>query len=276
MTIFNTIPGNLVAPLVTFEVNSGGQFENSSRLILIGHKSDTGVIPDNVPTPCSSTIEARRLAGAGSMLDDMVRSVRAVAPTQEIWIVAAPATGTAEVRTLTVDAVSATGGQGIIEIAGEAVSVIVSPGDTPNAVAAALGAAINSYYNPLNEASLPFKAAVATKVVTLTARHTGAVMSDLDIFIPDQAGGNAFTGRITVATTVPGAGTPDLSAALAAFGDDPFDWIASPFSDAGNIARYKQLLSDLSGRWVWNNQIYGRVFYPFTATIADLTTHTLA
>ena len=79
---FNTIPGNLIAPLITFEVSSGGQFENRSRLLLIGHKNSGAIIADNVPTICPSIAEARRLAGAGSMLDDMVRLARANAPAQ--------------------------------------------------------------------------------------------------------------------------------------------------------------------------------------------------
>jgi phage tail sheath gpL-like len=276
MTVFNTIPGNLVAPLVTFEVNSGGQFENSSRQLLIGHAGQGAAILPNVPTPCPSTIEGRRLAGAGSMLDDMIRAARMNAPAQELWIVAVPATGTKEVRTLTIDTVAAAGGQGVIEIAGEPVAIVVAPGDSAASVASAISTAINGYYNPLNEASLPYVATVATNVVTLTARHAGAASSDIDIHIPTISGSNAFTGRITAATTTPGAGNPDISAALASLGDDPFDWIVSPFSDDANVARYKDFLSDVSGRWAWNVQLYGHIFYPFTATIGDLTTHSMA
>lgn len=275
MTVFNTIPGNLVAPIFTFEVNSGGQFENSSRMLLVGHKTTAGLMTDNVPVICPSTMEGRRLAGAGSMLDDMVRAVRRNAPAQELWIVSVPATGTAEVRTLTVDSVPAAGGVGVIEIAGEPIQITIGAGDTVDDVAAALHAAISGYYNPLTEASLPYTSAVTDDVVTLTARHAGALLSDIDIFIPVLDGSNAFTGRITEAVGTPGSGNPDLSAALAALGDDPFDWIVSPFSDATNIGRYKSLLSDVSGRWAWNVQLYGHVFYPLTDTISNLTTHGL-
>lgn len=276
MTIFNTIPGNLVAPIITFEVNSGGQFENSSRLLLIGHKISAGAMVDNVPVICPSTVEARRLAGAGSMLDDMVRAVRANAPVQELWIMSVPPTGTAEIRTLTVNTVPAGGGVGVVEIAGEPITITIAAGDTAATVAAAINAAIGAYYNQFKEASLPFTSTVASAVVTLTARHAGLIMSDIDITIPVVQGGNALTGRVTLATTTPGAGSPDLSAGLAALGDDAFDWIASPFSDSTNIGRYKALLSDISGRWAWNQQIYGHVFYPFTDTIGNLTSHGLS
>lgn len=279
MTVFNTIPGNLVAPIVTFEVNSGGQFENTARLLLIGHMTAEGAADVNVPVACPSTMEGRRLAGRGSMLDDMMRSARAVAPAQEIWLLPVPAPATLNVRTLKVDAVPAAGGQGVVEIGGEPVYVEIGAGDTATAVAAALVAAINGYYNPFNEASLPFTAAVDgvdDTMAVLTARHGGVAYNDVDIHVPVLSGGNAFTGNLTAAVTTPGAGDPDLSAGLAALGDDPFDWIVSPFSDDTNVGRYKALLSDLAGRWAWNRQIYGHVFYPFTATIGDMTTHGLA
>lgn len=276
MTLFNTIPATIVAPIVTFEVNSGGQFENSSRILLVGHKTSAGEMDVNVPVVCPSTLEGRRLAGAGSMLDDMVRAVRRNAPAQELWIIATPPVGTAEVRTLTVDDVPAAGGQGVLEIAGEAISITIGAGDTEGTVAAAIAAAINAYYNPFTEASLPFTATAALAVVTLTARHLGVHSTGIDIHVPVLTGANAFAGNLTFETTVPGAGDPDLSAALAALGDDPFDWIVSPFSDATNVGRYKTLLSDVSGRWAWSTQLYGHVFYPFTATIGDMTTHGLA
>ena len=280
MTLFNFIPGNLVAPIVAFEVNSGGQFENDSRLLLIGHKLTGGAAVSNVPVPCPSTLEGRRLFGLGSMLDDMVRLARQNAPAQEIWCLPVPATGTAEIRTIQVATVPAAGGQAVVEIAGEPVSIVIAPGDGVNAVAAALNAAINAYYNPQNEASLPYTSTVSTDTVTLTARHAGALMSDIDINVPQLAGGNAFlngaASRLTVATTTPGAGSPDLSTGLAALGDDPFDWIVSPFSDSTNIGRYNSLLSDVSGRWAWMSQLYGHVFYPLTDTISNLTTHGLA
>lgn len=272
MVSFNTIPGNLVAPIVTFEVNSGGQFESVSRLLLIGHKTSAGAANLDTPVICPTTTEARRLAGAGSMLDDMVRAVRRNAPAQELWILPVTDSGTAEVRTITVDDVPANGGQGVIEIAGEPVSLTIGAGDDANAVASALAAAINAYYNPLTEASLPFTATVASAVVTLTARHKGAFATDIDINVPVLTGANAFTGNLTIATGTAGAGTPDLSAGLAALGDDPFDWIVSAFADATNVGRYEALLSDVDGRWAWNRQIYGHVFYPVTGTVSEVTT----
>lgn len=274
--MFDQIPGNLVAPIVTFEVSSGGAFENDSRLLLIGFKNTGADLADNTPTPCPTTSEARRLAGAGSMLDDMVRLARRNAPAQEIWIVSPAPVGTANVRTITVAAPPAAGGVGTLAIAGEPVQVTIAAGASAATVASALADAINAYYNPLNEASLPLTAAVADDVVTVTARHAGAHGAGVDLDIPSNGGANAFTGILTVATTTAGAGAPDLAGALAALGDEPFDWIVSAFDDDTNLTRLKTLLEDTDGRWAWSRQIYGHAFTARADSVANLTTHGLA
>jgi phage tail sheath gpL-like len=275
MALFNTIPGNLVAPLITFEVNSGGQFENRSRLLLIGHKNSGGLLAENVPAPCPTVAEARRLAGAGSMLDDMVRLARLNAPAQEIWIMAVPASGTASVRTLTVNP-APDAGQGAFVIAGQVLQITVETGDTVTDVATAIAAAINTYFDQSTKASLPYTATSTAGVVSLTARHAGVLMEDIVISVPTLDGGNVFSGKVAVGSTTAGSGSPDLSTGIAALGDAEFDWIVSPFSDATNIGRYSALLSDVSGRWAWNRQIYGHVFYPLADSIANLTSHGLA
>lgn len=269
---FNTIPGNIRAPIISFEVNSAGQFENVSRMLLIGHKNSGASATDNIPFRCNTPQEAIALTGKGSMLAEMLIAARLNAQAQDIWLLPVPATGTAEVRTLTVGSVPANGGTGVIAIAGHEIDLTIGAGDTANAVATALAAAINAYQDALTKSALPFTATVATNVVTLTARHAGAFAGEIDVYIPPLAAGNVFTSLLTAATTTPGTGSPDLSAGLAALGDDPFDWIVSPFADATNMGRYQTLLSDTSGRWAWNRQSYGHVFVPKTDSTGNLTT----
>ena len=273
MIQFDTIPGaGLVAPLFAFEVTSGGSYQSESRLLLIGHKNSGAALADNVPTPIGSHREAVALAGAGSMLAEMARVAFLNAPVQETWIVAAPAMGTAGVWTVKVNSVPASGGVGTIEIGGEAIAVTIVSGDGVNTVAAALAAAINGYFNRLTGASLPVTATAATDTVTLTARHGGAIFADLDLFVPVLTSTNAFAGAVTIANPTPPVGDPNLANTLAALGDDPFDWIVSPFSDAANLARYNTLLNDVSGRWAYSRQAYGHIAVPVTGTTSALTT----
>jgi phage tail sheath gpL-like len=271
-----TIPANIVAPIFAFDVRSAGQFENETRLLLIGHASSAGSLAAGAIAACNSDIDARTLCGAGSMLETMFLIARQNAPAQEIWVANAADSGTAEIRTITVSAVPAAGGQGAIDIAGEPVVIEAAAGASVNAAAAALAAAINSYFNPLTRRSLPFTATVSSAVVTITARHKGTFATGLDIFVPDIDGGNIFTGNLAFSTTTPGAGAPSIAAVLAALGDEPFDLIACPFNDSTNRGYLKDFLSEVSGRWAFNQQIYGHAFLPETDTGSNLTTYALA
>lgn len=273
---FNSIPGNIVAPIIAFEVNSGGQFESQSQLVLIGHANAGAALALDTLTPVQTLQEAIALTGKGSMLAEMFRVARANAPAQEIWIGAVADTGTAEVRTVTVDSVPAAGGVGTIQIAGEVLQVEISAGDAVADVATALAAAVNGYQDRLTLAGLPFTATAALGVVTLTARHKGAIFGTVDISVPTTIAGNAFAGTVTIAVGTLGAGTPDLSGILAEYGDDAFDWTVSPFADEANVDRYETLMNDVSGRWAWSRQSYGHVFTVMTDTTSALTTFGLS
>lgn len=271
----SNIPANLTAPIFTFDVTSGGAFENENRVIILAHGLDAGSLDAGNLAICNSSMDARILAGAGSMLESMFQVARLNAPTQEIWIARVADTGTAEQRTITIGAVPASGGQGILQIAGESVSVQINAGDTANAVAAALAAAINGYYNRLNKMSLPFTATVATNVVTITARHKGAYATGLDLFVPVLDTVNAFDGLLTIATSVPGAGVPSVANVLAAMNDDPFEMIVSAFGDTANLTLLDAFLNTTSGRWSYAKQLYGHAFYPATDTSSNLVTKAL-
>lgn len=274
-----TIPANIVAPIFAFDVQSAGQFENESRLLLLGFVTEDAVagrlLPGEVKA-CPSEIEARTLLGAGSMLESMYLIAKRNAPAQEIWVGAVDDSGTAEVRTITVGVVPAAGGQGVIEIAGERVVIDIAAGASSATVAASLSAAINGYYNRFTRMSLPFTAGAASAVVTITARHKGIYATGIDINVPLVDGGNVFTGILTFATTVAGAGTPNVANVLAALGDDEFDMIACPFSDATNLGLLQGLLSENSGRWAFNKQIYGHAFVLKTETQSNLVSYSTA
>lgn len=273
---FNRIPGTIRAPIFAFEVNSAGQFESDSRLLLVGHKNAGAALADNVPVRCNDPAEAITLAGKGSMLAEMTIASRLNAPGQDIWLLPVPASGAAEVRTVTIGAPPAAGGYAVLAVGDEPVALTINAGDTAAQVATALAAALNAYQNGLTLSALPWTAGAASNVVTLTARHAGAIFGLADISVPIVQGGNAFAGILTFATTTPGSGLPDLSAGLAALGDDPFDWVVSPFSDSTNMGRYVAWLSDVAGRWAWNRQAYGHVITLAEGSSGTLTSFGLA
>lgn len=275
----SNIPANLTAPILAFDVTSGGQFENESRVILIGHGLASAALAAGAIAMCSSAMDARILAGAGSMLEGMFLAARRNAPAQEIWIGNVTDTGTAEVRTITCSAPAAAGGQGILSIAGRSLSIEIAAGATAANVASALVAAINAYYDRLTKRSLPYTAAIDgsdATVVRVTARHKGTYAAGHDFYIPLSDGNNAFTGKLAFVTATAGAGLPDIANVLAAMGDDPFETMISAFGDSDNLTKAASFLNNTSGRWSYAQQLYGHYFYAKTGTSSDLTTAGLA
>ena len=265
-----TIPGNLSAPLFAFDVTSGGNFEQVAPIVLYGHKTNDGTMTENAFTACATVAQARALAGKGSMLENMVALVRRNAPTHPLFLVAVPATGTAEVRTLTIATPPAAGGVGVVSIMGEQVSVSLAASTSASDAAAALAAAINAHDNPQTRLALPYTATVNAAVVTLTARHAGAYASEIDIDVPVLDGGNALTGKVTAEVATAGSGTPDTSSANAAMNERDWSFLVTPFGDASNLTKYAALMNDSAGRWSYANQRYGHVYYPKRDTSANL------
>lgn len=276
--LFNFIPGSgLVAPGTFFERNSKGTFEGLSWTLVLGHKSSAGSLADNTPTVCTTVAEAAALAGNGSQLYETFRKIRRAAPASVIYVAHVPVIGTVPVWTVTVGAVPAAGGGGIIEIAGRRINVNVAAGDSAAIVAASIAAAVNAWQDPLTQAFLPVTASATTNVVTLTARHAGTTMNEIEFYIDGSLSGNVFTTAwLTIAQSVVGTGTADVSGALAVLGNLPFHWIVSPFGDATNIAAAKTAFSDSTGRWSFLQQLYGHYITVSTGSTAQLTTFGLA
>lgn len=257
-TLFNFIPGSgLIAPGTFFEINSGGQYESQSFGVIFGHKAAAGSLADNTPVLCTTIGEAAALAGPGSQLYEMFRVARRAAPVQKFYIVAIPVTGTPGAWTISVGALAAAAGDGVIEIAGRKIPVAKAASETAAQTATAIAAAINAFVDPLTLAYLPVTASANTNVVTLTARHAGTTMNELEVFADPSLPGNAYASGLTIAQTVPATGAASVSAALAALGDMPMDWIISPFVETANLDAAVAAFSDVSGRWAWNAQLYG-------------------
>lgn len=264
----NRIPGGLVGPIFAFEINSGGAFEAESRLVLLGHKTSAGSLTNGEPVYVASQEAADALAGPTSMLRDMYRRARANAPAEPIWMVGVPETGTAATWTVTVSSPPAAGGALVLRIAGEPVALTVAAGATAANVATDLAASVNAYYDPLTRATLPVTATASGAVVTLTAAHAGALFGNLDIWADTTVAGNLAPSILAVAEDAAGSGDPSTAAALAALGDDEATTVLAPFADAANLQRYRDWMSDASGRWGWTRQVYGHVWTVATATAA--------
>jgi phage tail sheath gpL-like len=271
---FNYIPGSgLTAPIFSFEVNSGGQFQDVNCFIIVGHKLSAGTLAVNTPTPVASQNDADVLTGAGSMLREQYRIASQNSPAVPIWLVATAETGVAGVWTITINSVPGVG-SGWLDIGGERLQFAFSASDTPTTIATAIAAAINAYWDPLTGTMLQVTATSSAGVVTVTSRHAGALFDDLVIVAPVfSANLLAGSGVVTIAHGTAGTGTPaGLAATLAALGDYPADIVVSPWSDSTSTAVYTAATNDVSGRWAWSRQSYGHVWTVTTGTFSAATT----
>ncbi|WP_242183086.1 phage tail sheath subtilisin-like domain-containing protein [Sphingomonas sp. CARO-RG-8B-R24-01] len=278
MTIsFKQIPSGLRLPgfYAELDASQANTASGTQRALIIGQITGAATLAPNVPVLSTSASEARVAGGAGSVLAAMVAAYRANDAFGEVWYlpVSDDPAAIAATGSFTFSGPSTAAGVLNLYIAGQVVAVAVTAGmsaaQLATAAIGAIGAAVD----------LPVTAvvdgAVAAKV-NLTAKNKGAVGNDIDLRINflGTAGGQvlpAGTG-VTVAPMGGGATNPTLTTALAALGTLPFDFIVSPFTDAASIAAVSGLLSDATGRWSWQTEIFGHCFIAKRGTQGALAT----
>lgn len=268
---FPTIPSDLRVPLFWAEMDNSeaNTTQSSGPSLLIGFASTGSIIAKNKLTIMPSAALAGKVAGRGSQLARMVAQYRAVDPFGELWVIAVdePEGETAK-GTVTLTGNAQASGTLSLYIGAVRVQAAVVTGDAPAAVAATLAAAVNA------NADLPVTAAAAAGVVTLTARHNGLTGNDIPLALNyyGTVGSENTPDGVNVAITAMdgGTGSPSLTATVAAMGDEPFDFIGTPFSDSASLATLALEMNDSSGRWGYARQLYGHVYTAKIGTLSDL------
>lgn len=276
MTVqFNQIPPNLRVPLFYAEVNAGqSPYEGPSRTLLIGQMGSDGSATANTPVILSGDPQPQM--GVGSMLSEMAIWARQNNPFGEIWMLPVPdPSGVKQTFTVTIaSGIAGNSGTIALYIAGELIQVGVGTTDTDATVATNLSAAINEGYVKFGRMlQFPVVASVASNVVTLTARHFGTLFAKLDIRTNLVGNEGPLQQYLTVAAATAGTGVPSLSAGLAALGDQEFDYIVSPYSDAVSLGAVKPFLDGISGRWSPMQQIYGHHLTVMFDTFSNLSAY---
>lgn len=269
---FNNVPADLRVPLFYAEMDNSAANSASEtlRALVLGHGLAAVTTGKNQLQQITNPAQAAGLVGAGSQLAAMVAAYRNVDSFGELWLidVPEPSAGAAATATITVTGTAISSGVVSLYIAGKRVQAGVSAADAPTVVAASIKAAIDK------DASLPVTASVSAGVVTLTAKWKGLTGNDINLTLNYRGvmGGESLPNGINVALTVMsgGAGSPDLSAAIAAMGDEPFDFIATPWHDSGSLDVLEAEMNDATGRWSWLRQIYGHLYSAKRGTMAEL------
>jgi phage tail sheath gpL-like len=247
------------------------------KTLLIGQKTAAGQAVVDTPVLVESLAQVLILCGAGSMLAQMTERYLQRDTFGALYILpladnpaAAAATGT-----ITLTGTATASGTLNIYIGGILVQSVVNAGDIANTAATALAAAISANSNLAVTAS----AAVAG-VITLTAKNKGLAANDTQLQQNYQgaAGGEYPVPGITVAFVAMAGGTanPLLANGLANLSSQPFDFIGLPYNDTASLDAMKAFLADDTGRWSWQEMIYGGCFSAFRGTLGACTSFGLA
>lgn len=273
---FNHVPSTLRLPLFWAEVDpsQAGTFANYQRALVIGYKASAGTLAADTLERISSPSAAKIAGGRGSQFSGMFEAWFANNSFDEVWgiAIAEPSAGTASSGTVTVTGPATASGWIALYIAGRKVSVEVTSGDAAADIATAIAAAVTA--NP----DLPVTAAAVSAVVTLTAKWKGVDGDGIDVrhSYRGALGSEVLPAGVALAIVAMagGAGVPDMSAALAALGDQEFDTVVMPWTDSGALDAVDAEWDHVgdNGRWSWQRQIYGHVYTAKDGTVGELQT----
>lgn len=276
MTVpFARVPDNLRVGLffVEFDNSMANNATATQRTLLIGGMLTSGSATAGIPERVSSPDTVGELAGKGSILHAMMTAYQKNDTAAEVWILPLEEDpDSMTVATGSIKVTSAPTATGVISlyIAGERIQLTVVATDTIASIATALAAAINA------KSILPVTASAATDTITLTAKNLGLVGNGIDIRLNylGLPGDERTPAGLELAITAmhDGAGAPDLTGALANLQDRTFDFIVNPYDDTSSLDAMKEFLSDISGRWAWDKQLYGHSFGTTAGTYAQLGT----
>ena len=265
---FNQIPARLRVPGVYIEQTSKliGTGDRLNTVLHIGYANGGSADPNEI-YKISSLSEARALFGGASMLADMAERHLKINKGLILYQVAVPppAAHTAATGSIEINAPATAASLLSVRIADRLISISLSKDQTETQIAAALATAINA-----DTACLVAASAVGD-TVELVAKIPGLLGNQIPILT-----GYSFEERPPIAITVTalsgGAGAPDLTAALEAMGEDPYDNIVSAFLDTANLQRLDETVAE---RWnamaAFNIQsiVYGVEFGSHATIVAN-------
>lgn len=269
-TVFNDIPAALRIPgwFIEFDNRLAGNPVFQGKLLVLGQMLKTGSAEALVPVRITRVEDADLLFGRGSMLAEQLRAIKAVDLYTETWVIplldaeqakAAKGTivvtsGPSETRPLA------------LYIAGYRVWCEMVAGATPAVTAQGIADAINA------DGRLPVTASIAEGTpgqVDIECRWGG--LTGNDISLGDSLKGEERTQGLVLTLTEPagGAVNPDLLLAVAAMGDEWWNWICLPYTDSVSL---EVIEGELSGRYGPMRQKGGRAFAAFRGTHSTVAT----
>jgi phage tail sheath gpL-like len=279
---FNQIPSNLRVPIAYFEIDPSQAASYSQvtyALVLGTHNPTRGPLQVGVLTRVRSRFDSEGLCGVGSALARMCAAYFANNQSVPLFVLAAAETGfTAGAGSFTVAGTTQEGGTLPLYVGGRPVRVYLTAGMSADEVAEAMVDAINA--DPaIGVAATKQDFDVGPPIVpaaALVASSQPGIHGALHLAVAFRgpAYGEIVPPGLTVtAVAMTGmAGVPDVAALVSNLGDELYDFICSPWSDATSLDDLSNLLQDVTGRWSWSQQLYGHAFAYRNDTLGALST----
>lgn len=269
---FSNIPADIRVPLFYAEMDNSAANSASSamRRLIVGQVNDNATSESiGQLVLVSSLALAKDIGGQGSMLAAMYEAWRKIDPIGEIWCLPLiNDTGESASAAVTITGASTEAGLLNLYIGGVRVQSVVPSAATPTVAAAALAVKINA------TPDLPVTALAAAGVVTLTCKWTGESGNDISIAMNrlGKSNGELTPAGLTVVATpmTAGVGAPDQVDAIAALGDEPFEFLCQPWTDTTSLNAWKDAMDDNVGRWSWAKQLFGHVYTAKRGTVGTL------
>lgn len=270
MLSFNQIPIDIRTPGQFIEVDNSRAIQGlpvvSHKILVIGQRLPAGAIQANVVSRMFGARNAVVNYGRGSMIAGMVAALKLANNATDTYAIALDdlGAGTAATGTYVFTGTATKAGLLNLYLGGVRVQLNVTNGMLAADVATAAAAAINANLD------LPVTAGAAAGTVTVTFRHKGEIGNSYNLR-QSFGFGEAIPSGLAVAINAMagGAGNPDIAAVIAAIGDDQFDTIVMPYTDAPNLTA---LEAELERRWGPMVQREGHAFAAVSGTLSQITT----
>ena len=269
---FSNIPADIRVPLFYAEMDNSAANSAASAL----RRLIVAQVNDNAPVDAVGQLVlvpsvgmAKSIGGQGSMLAAMYEAWRKTDPIGEIWCLPLLSTeGSKASATITITGAATEAGLLNLYVAGVRVQATIAAAATPASAAAALAVKINAAVD------LPVTAVAVAGVVTLTCKWSGESGNDIGIVLNrlGKTNGEVTPAGLTVVPTqmLGGTGAPDQVDAIAALGDEPFEFLCVPWSDTATLDAWKAVMDDNVGRWSWAKQLFGHIYSAKRGTLGTL------
>lgn len=264
------IPSNLRVPFVAIEFDPSRAFQGASILnykaLIMGQKTTGGSEAELELDRITSKDIAAAYYGAGSQLARMFAKWFLNNKFTEVYGMSIDddASGVAATGTATVTGAATVDGTVYLTINGVLVTAAVADLDDATAIGDAIAAAITA------KTELPVTAANVTGTVTFTGKNKGENANDIDIQLNFNDGEVLPAGvTIVIVAMASGATNPDVSEILALLGDEWYNVIVCPWSDAVNLTA---LETELADRFTAMRMIDGVAFISKKGTLSELAT----